>query len=513
MQDIDEAFQEDLDPLCNLANSVAVSVVLRESLPASILNEFKSNFPFISVCDVSLQSGNGDDMAIIPLFRQWEPHGRAQGTEHSFYVGGNSAAHKAAASMESIIWHQGDPLPDFKDWSVLSRAAGVGIEHLVTMPLLTSSAINEKHTMAIGALTVGLCDPLDLDSALLLLSRFNYLLAQSISHNTKHLWEVSLAYLIQVLPPGLMRRMLKSTSTSRKSSPRSPLSSPSLAPSSITNNTNNVLAIDETDVFQGVEAKVPASREVDDALPRGPIGLQHSNDADDHVDNANAFGSVDSNIFFMCGSRNLSLQFEEPLLELAFRNWFTASQSEVDRQVSRVFALMLVISLTAVWMSGATGTIAALVTLQTGLGALVLPTTFIFGFGEFYRRNRDTVVVVMRLLGTTLVLFHWCLYPQYYKGSWTKAMLGRAIGRIAFSSVRQKVLFSTHIFSLIGELYICALFNAYNFAHNQEDANGMLGLIWTSLLQFVAALLNGLMTLLLERRTRTLYLERFASSG
>jgi hypothetical protein len=492
--------------LCNLANSVAVAVVLREGLSMNILDAFKEQFPFVFACDVALQTDTEDDMVIIPLFKEFDSGGIPQGVENSYHVGKDSAARAAVAFREMIVWHRNDPLPNYKDWNALLCTNEGDAGYLVTMPLLSGAALNEEHQTAIGALTVGLKERVDLDSACLLLSRFSFLLSQSISHNTKHLWEVSLAYLVQVLPPGLMRRMLKSTSTSRKSSSRSALSSPSLAPSSLTKETNNNL---EENIIEGAETKGPASGEVDDSLPRDTMGAENSHDADDHVDNV--FGSVDSNHFFMCRSRSLSLQFEEPLLELAFRNWFTASQSEVDRQVSRVFALMLVTSLIAIWMSGATGAIAALVTLQTGLGALVLPTIFALGLGNFYRRNRDAVVVTMRLFGTSLVLLHWSLYPQYYTRSWTKAFLGRAIGRIAFSSVRQKLLFSTHVFSLIGELYLCALFNSYHFANNQGDSNETLGLMWTSMLQFTAALLNGIMTLLLERRTRTLYLERFPS--
>lgn len=491
--------------MCNLANSVAVAVVLREGLSLTILDAFIEQFPFVSACDVALQTDDGDSLAIIPLFRGFDSRGLPQGVQNSYHVGKDSAACIAVASREMIIWHRNDPLPDYKDWHALLCANEGDVGYVVTMPLLSGPALNKEHQRAIGALTVGLNERADLDSACLLLSRFSILLSQSISHNTKHLWEVSLAYLVQVLPPGLMRRMLKSTSTSRKSSSRSALSSPSLAPSSLTKDTYNL----EENIIEGTETKGPSFGEVDDSLPRDAMGTENLHDADDHVDNA--YGSVESNPFFMCGSRSLSLQFEEPLLELAFRNWFTASQSEVDRQVSRVFALMLVTSLIAIWMSGATGAIAALVTLQTGLGALVLPTIFALGFGNFYRRNRDAVVVTMRLLGTALVLLHWSFYPQYYTRSWTKAVLGRAIGRIAFSSVRQKLLLSTHVFSLIGELYLCALFNSYHFANSQGDSNETLGLLWTSILQFTAALLNGVMTLLLERRTRTMYLERFPS--
>jgi len=464
---------------------VAVSSILRAEPTPAVAEALLQLIPGLTFCSLALLADNRSqrELLFVPVLGNGllqQPHQSCCGT----------AAWASFASGQTIVWHPDDG-SWYGDCDEVLELHKYHLASIVIVPLQSSGM-----SSAIGAATFAFAAPRAVDSAWL--EHFASLLCRAICHNKKNIWEVSLAALIQVLPPKLLRRVLSSSSWNPSGPVQNGSFNAQIAPQTPKECISEPPSSESMHFSEYEDAMDPCDRVCLAAVLAATASLYSGSPHQRR--NAIERPSLPPSTFFP-----LSLEFEDPAVEASYRSWFTTSQCEVDRQLSLVYALMLVVMGFAIWVKGAAGSIAALLTLQIGLGAMVLPGIFQFGWGTWYAVHRASVVTALRLTGTTLVLAHWCTSPQQYAGSLTKALLGRAIGRLGLCSLRQRLPLSAHLMSMMGELYLCALFNSFAF---WGGSGGEPGLLRTSLAQSTAALGNAVVTYYLERRTRALFLKR-----
>jgi hypothetical protein len=193
-----------------LCNAIAVATVLHEPISESTMEALHAFVPGCSVqaCTLGVVGESGAHLIARELLHgQIMEKNDTSADSFCKAVAAGSALWESFASAQTLMWRRGkDPFPVFSDWLCTIEHCPRAVDALVTLPLHTPGS------RPMGAVTLALQHAPDVHGMAALQS-FAQRLCGAIGHHTTNLWEVSLGFLMQVVPQKVLSRMLMAAST------------------------------------------------------------------------------------------------------------------------------------------------------------------------------------------------------------------------------------------------------------------------------------------------------------